>query len=83
MIKYFVDMFARFKIVQKDGTPLFIVFFFSLTLFFLFFFFFFFIFTGLKTTTIKSRQMLETSDDEMLVCGNVPYTASQTTDIRK
>ena len=33
------------------------------------------------TTIIKSRQIVEASNDKLLVCGNVPQTASQTADI--
>ena len=34
-----------------------------------------------KTTAIKSRQIVEASDDKLFVCGNVPQTASQTVDM--
>ena len=38
-------------------------------------------FYGPKRATIKSRQIVEASDYEMFVCGNVPKTVSQTADI--
>ena len=28
--------------------------------------------TGPKTTTIRARQIVEASDNEVLICGNVP-----------
>ena len=40
-----------------------------------------FVRTGPKTTTIRARQIVEASDNEMLICGNVHQTASQTADI--
>ena len=36
------------------------------------------IFTGPKNTNIKSRKIVEASDEEILVCGNVPQTTRQT-----